>query len=295
MTTLRRYVTTDVFTDRPFGGNPLAVVLDAEGLDSAAMQTIAAEFNYSETSFVLPPQDLAHTAQVRIFTPAREMPFAGHPNLGTAFALAQDLAARGQPVPEHFVFEEIAGLVNVALRRRDGAVTGGELRAPQPLSLASALEPGAIAACLSLQPGDVVTAAHPPQVASVGVPFVLVEVAGLEALGRIRPNGTAWEVALPRDAAQSIYAYVRTGPGTLRSRMFTRQLYEDPATGSATATTGALLLHLSGDDSLELEVRQGVEMGRPSLLLVRARREDGQVKAWVGGDCVPMMAGTFRA
>ncbi len=291
----RRYVTADVFTNQAFGGNPLAVVLEAEGLDTAAMQAIAAEFNYSETSFVLPPADPAHTAQVRIFTPVREMPFAGHPNLGTAFVLAREMAARGEPVPETLAFEEIAGLVTIALRQEGEAVVGGELRAPQPLSLHAGLDAGAVAACLSLAPEDVAVAAHPPRVASVGVAFLLVELRSLEALGRIRPNASAWDAALPRDGARSIYAYVRDGEGRLRSRMFTRQLYEDPATGSATATTAALLLHLSGGEALSLEVRQGVEMGRPSLLLARARRGAEGITAWVGGNCVTMMEGRLYA
>ncbi len=102
----RRYVTADVFTDRMFGGNPLAVVLDAAGLSAGQMQAIASEFNYSETTFVLPPNDPAHTAWVRIFTPSREVPFAGHPNVGTAFVIAQDRAARGETAPDQFVFEE---------------------------------------------------------------------------------------------------------------------------------------------------------------------------------------------
>src|SRR3546814_5552663 len=110
-----RYVTADVFTGQAYGGNPLAVVLDAQGLDAAQMQRIAREFNYSETSFVLPPRDAAHTAWVRIFTPDREVPFAGHPNIGTAVVLARELGMTGRAVPDTFVFEEAAGLVRIAL------------------------------------------------------------------------------------------------------------------------------------------------------------------------------------
>src|SRR5271170_2400470 len=131
----RRYVTTDVFTDQMFGGNPLAVVLDAEDLSTTQMQAIALEFNYSETTFVLPPGDPAHTAKVRIFTPRTEVPFAGHPNIGTAFLLAREREARGEPVVDGFLFEEAAGLVPVRLIREGGDLVGAELRAPELLSV----------------------------------------------------------------------------------------------------------------------------------------------------------------
>src|SRR6201987_77696 len=125
----RRYVTVDVFTDRPFGGNPLAVVLDAEGLSTAQMQAIAREFNYSETTFVLPPRDAAHDAEVRIFTVNSEIPFAGHPNVGTAFVLA----TRAKSSPARLSFEEKAGLVPVEILSEGGKVSGAELTAPHPL------------------------------------------------------------------------------------------------------------------------------------------------------------------
>ena len=135
----RRYVTVDVFTDRPFGGNPLAVVLDAGGLSTAQMQAIASEFNYSETTFVLPPRDSAHDAQVRIFTVNNEIPFAGHPNVGTAFVLATQAS---KPVAR-FLFEEIAGLVPVDILKEDDNPVGAELTAPQPLKKLTSLLPRA--------------------------------------------------------------------------------------------------------------------------------------------------------
>lgn len=114
----RHYVTVDVFTDRMFGGNPVAVVLDAAGLSTGQMQAIATEFNYSETTFILPPKQPDHSAWVRIFTPSSEVPFAGHPNVGTAFALAKLMADRNDAIPEQFVFEEEAGLVPVTTTTR---------------------------------------------------------------------------------------------------------------------------------------------------------------------------------
>ncbi|WP_431285276.1 PhzF family phenazine biosynthesis protein [Humitalea sp. 24SJ18S-53] len=289
-----RYVTVDVFTAERFGGNPLAVLPEAEGLDGAQMQAIAREFNFSETSFVLPPRDPAHSAHVRIFTPQREMPFAGHPNIGTAMVLAWERLARGEAVPDPFLFEEVAGLVPVTVRLEQGAAVEARLRAPLPLSRHAVLDAAGVAACLSLHAGDVVTAAHAPQVVSVGAAFLVVELAGLDALGRIKPNPLAWDATLPRDGATSIYAYVRLPGDALRSRMFTRSLYEDPATGSATAAVAALLLDLSGREALALTVRQGVEMGRPSLLHATAWREAGGVAAGVAGGSVPVMEGRLR-
>ena len=180
----RRYITVDVFTDRAFGGNPLAVVLDAGGLSTAQMQAIATEFNYSETTFVLPPQDAGHDAQVRIFTVRSEIPFAGHPNVGTAFVLAT-LAAKP---PARLLFEERAGLVPVEILTAQGKVVGAELTAPQPLKKSSQVSAEQAASCLSLSAADVKTERHPPLVASVGLPFLMVEVASREALRRARPG-----------------------------------------------------------------------------------------------------------
>src|SRR6478736_3429843 len=168
----RRYITVDVFTDRAFGGNPLAVVLDAGGLSTAQMQAIASEFNYSETTFVLPPRDAAHDAQVRIFTVNREIPFAGHPNVGTAFVLAT-LAATP---PERLLFEEGAGLVPVEILKDAGSVVGAELTAPQPLRRLTSVSGEQAAACLSLSPAEIRTDRHAPQICSAGLPFLVVEV-----------------------------------------------------------------------------------------------------------------------
>src|SRR5215216_7506802 len=131
------YEVVDVFTTSRFGGNPLAVILDARGLADALMQQIAAEFGYSETSFVLPPADPQHTAQVRIFTPTTEVPFAGHPNVGTAFVLARRGSVFGQPIDARMCFEERAGLVDVAIVRTEGAITGAAITAPRPLEIGS--------------------------------------------------------------------------------------------------------------------------------------------------------------
>lgn len=296
----RRYITVDVFTDRAFGGNPLAVVLDAGGLSTAQMQAIATEFNYSETTFVLPPQDAAHDARVRIFTVNREIPFAGHPNVGTAFVLA----TRAATPPARLLFEEQAGLVPVEILSREGRVVGAELTAPQALTRSTLFSAEQAAACLSLSASDVKTDRHPPQIASVGLPFLMVELASREALQRARPDAAAFGKTLPTDDCDAVYFYTREVPENekpldLQARMFhpgSSGISEDPATGSATVAAAALLADLdrARDGELKLRIGQGVDMGRPSLLLTRVRKQGGAVvSAHVGGGCVQMMEGTF--
>ena len=220
----RRYRTVDVFTERMFGGNPLAVVLDAQELSAAQMQSIAAEFNYAESTFVLPARDPAHTAQVRIFTPRSEVPFAGHPNVGTAFVLAQLLAAEGKAVPERFEFEEGAGIVPVRILREGNAISGAELTAPEPLSRGATIAPSIAAACLMLPDSDIATAVHAPMVASVGLPFLIAELCSREALSQSRPDLTAHEQFLPGIGVDAIFAYVREKDegesGVLHARMY---------------------------------------------------------------------------
>ncbi|WP_088139798.1 PhzF family phenazine biosynthesis protein [Achromobacter xylosoxidans] len=293
-----RYVTADVFTSQAYGGNPLAVVFDAQGLSAAQMQRIAREFNYSETSFVLPPRDPAHTAWVRIFTPDREVPFAGHPNVGTAVVLAREMAASGLSVPDAFVFEEEAGLVRIALRTGARGVDAAELLAPQPLSRASEAPAAAVARALSLDPADIDTSAHAPQVASVGLIFLVVQLASRDALRRAVPDPAGYAALLPLDGAKSIYAYTtdtRPGEADVQARMFTGRMTEDPATGSATAAMTALRAALRGDGALRLRVEQGVDMGRASVLLAHAEPRADGVWAGVAGEAVVVMEGTLAA
>ena len=326
----RRYVTIDVFTDRTFGGNPLAVVLDAEGLTTPQMQSIATEFNYSETTFVLPPRDARHTAQVRIFTPRIEVPFAGHPNIGTAVVVAQELEAQAQAQaqaqnknknkntgmdmakgqgqgqgqgmePVHrFVFEEAAGLVFIDLLREGGTVVGAELTVPEALSVRASVSVDDAAACLSLASSEIGTTVHAPQVVSVGLPFLVTEVISRDALRRAKPDLKTHERVLPPIGTDSIFAYVRgTAAGALQARCFMPldATVEDPATGSATAATIALLATLHPERSGEhrWRVEQGVDMGRPSLLLGRTEKRDGVVAAVrVAGHAVPVMRGTLH-
>jgi trans-2,3-dihydro-3-hydroxyanthranilate isomerase len=289
-----RFVTVDVFTDRRFGGNPLAVFPDARGLSDADMQALAAEFNLSETTFVLPPEAPANTARVRIFNRTAEMPFAGHPNVGTGWVLAQEGRDRGGVL----LFEEIAGLVEVRVDRGGGgAATGATITAPQPLSLGPEMPAGLLAECVGLDPSEVVAAAHRPVVASVGNSFVVAEVGG-GALPRAVPDTARFRRAAAEFAALGpdrlpVYLYARDGGSRLRARMFSplSGTVEDAATGSAATPLAALLLSLTGEAEARYEIAQGAEMGRPSLLRAAARRAPDGIRATVGGDCVPVLRG----
>src|SRR5258707_189417 len=241
----RRYITVDVFTDRAFGGNPLAVVLDAGGLSTAQMQAIASEFNYSETTFVLPPTDRAHDAQVRIFTVRSEIPFAGHPNVGTAFVLA----TQADKPPGRLLFEEKAGLVPVEILTEQGRGVGAELTAPQPLNRLSHVQVAQAAACLSLSATEVRTDRHPPQIISVGLSFLVVELASRDALRRTKPDAAAFAKTFPCDDSDAVYLYTRDvpvgeKPCELQARMFhpgASGLSEDPPTRNAPPAGAALV------------------------------------------------------
>ena len=296
----RRYVIVDVFTDHIFGGNPLAVVLDAAGLTAQQMQAIAREFNYSETTYVFPPANASHTAHVRIFTPRREVPFAGHPTVGTAVVLARELRARGSPPIERFIFEEGAGLVPIRLLLAAVTVVGAEFTAPEPLSIRSTASVRDVAACLSLDATDIGVGTHPPQVISVGLPFLVAEITSREALHRAKPDPWAHGRVLPPLGTDSVFAYTRgMEAGELHARMFSPLdgIWEDPATGSAAAATIALLatLRTERDGEIAWHVEQGVDMGRPSSLLGRTEKRAGAVLAvHMAGRAVQVMHGLLQ-
>jgi trans-2,3-dihydro-3-hydroxyanthranilate isomerase len=289
------YVTLDVFTERAFGGNPLAVVLDARGLADAEMQTIAAEFNYSETTFLLPPEDPRHTARLRIFTVHDELPFAGHPNVGTGFVVAGLGSLFGRPIGDSLVFEEVAGLVPISILKEGDAVIGARLAAPRPLSRGRTIAPDVVAECAGLAAADIATARHPPEIASVGLPFLFAELGSRATLAKARPVAQAFARHLPILGVHAIHLSVREG-GTVFVRVFAdhRPIIEDPATGSANAALVALLADrmVDADAELALEIVQGVEMGRPSQLAATARKRAGKVEAaGIGGRCVAVMRG----
>jgi trans-2,3-dihydro-3-hydroxyanthranilate isomerase len=282
----------DVFTTERFGGNPLAVFPDARGLDGALMQRIAREFNLSETTFVLPPANPSHAAQVRIFTPMHELPFAGHPNVGTALVLAARMGAQ----PESMVFEEAAGLVRMAFDW-SGPAPRATLDAPQPLTLGETIPAEVIAGCVGLAAHDVLTGLHAPVVAGVGTFFVIAEVSP-DALARAAPDTAAMKRAMERYPVRPlgfpVHLHAAMGAGR-RTRMFAplSGVVEDPATGSANVALAALLLSLGDAAELQITLEQGVEMGRPSTLYAGARRAADGVRAWIGGSAVPVLRGTL--
>ena len=291
-----QYYICDVFTETRFGGNQLAVLPKAEGLSDDQMQKIAREFNFSETSFVFPPR-AGQTRQVRIFTPAREVPFAGHPNVGTAFVLAATGELGEIGGSSTIVFEEEAGLVSIDISASNGKVTSCELAAPQSLSLGKNISVEMAGSALSLSADDI--AAHPPQVASVGLPFVMVELNDRAALERAKITMSGFEAIQAEGIMPDIYLYTRVVDRfDIRARMFAplSGVPEDPATGSANCAIAGLLAHFDAKASgtFRWRIAQGVEMGRPSTLLARAEKTSGVVeKTWVGGSSVLVSEGTI--
>jgi trans-2,3-dihydro-3-hydroxyanthranilate isomerase len=297
-----QFQTVDVFTSNRFAGNPLAVILNAEGLSTRQMQAIAAEFNLAETTFVRPPKDVGHTAEVRIFTPRSEMPFAGHPNVGTAFVLARAGSCYGQPINgERVVFEEQAGLVPIEIIRDGGTVTGASLASPQPLSVGAEIATELVASACGVARDDIETGNHQPCIASCGAPFILAELKSRAALAAASPNGDVFRREVTKHPVVSILLYTQLEQGDvdIQARMFAPHLNipEDPATGSANVALIGLLAKLRPEPNLSLsrKIAQGVEMGRPSLLNAHAEKQDGTVTAtYIGGRCVPVMSGTIE-
>ena len=296
------YVTTDVFTSERFAGNPLAVIPDARGLSDEAMQKIATEFNYSEVTFVLPPENPENTARVRIFTPTKEIPFAGHPNVGTAFVLGRQAKIFGKAPGERLIFEEKAGLVNVQLVRTDNDISGAKIRAPGKLLVGEAVAADLIARCVQLEPASIRQETHAPTFASVGLAFAFAEVDSLETLGKARPNAAIFAEAATLHKEDktgfSLFLYTRSDdkPWHIRARMFAPldNVTEDPATGSASAALGAYLASLlpAADIEMQITVEQGVEMGRRSLIGLDIRKSEGIVTdVFLSGHCVSVMQG----
>jgi trans-2,3-dihydro-3-hydroxyanthranilate isomerase len=291
-----RYYICDVFTETRFGGNPLAVLPKAEGLSDHQMQQITREFNFSESAFVFPAKS-GHTRHVRIFTPGGEVPFAGHPNVGTAFVLASAGEFGEIDSSLTVTFEEKAGLVPVTIYGEQGAVVRCEVAAPQSLSLEKTIAAQLVASAVSLSREDILTDTHQPQVCSVGLPFVITELKDRPALERARISMSGFDALADMDITPSMHLYVRVSDGfDIRARMFAplSGVPEDPATGSASCALAGLLAHYKEkpNGSFAWRIAQGVEMGRPSTLLARAEKADGTVQAtWVGGSCVMVTEG----
>jgi trans-2,3-dihydro-3-hydroxyanthranilate isomerase len=263
------------------------------------MQQIAREFNFSETTFVF-PSEAGHTRRVRIFTPTAELPFAGHPNIGTAFVLATAGEFGTIDTSITVTFEEKAGLVPIDIRKHKGRPLWCELAAPESLSLGKTIAIETLASAVSLTPNDIVTKTHVPQVASVGLPFLLAELTDRDALGRARPNIEGLDALVAEGVPPDVHLYTYSADEfDIRARMFAPldNIPEDPATGSANCALAGLLTHYKEaiDGGFHWRIAQGVEMGRPSLLEARAEKRDGIVMAtWIGGACVLVSEGVLE-
>lgn len=296
----RKFAVYDVFSSDRLAGNPLAVVFEPEGLDDAAMQAIAGEFNLSETTFIWPPKDPKHRANVRIYTPMHELPFAGHPTVGSAIALTE---AAGGEVPALFVLEEKVGAVRCAVSHDDrGMFAAFDLpRLPQPVAFSA--EPAAIAAALGLNPQDIGFDNHTVTQYSGGVPYILVPVSGLDAAGRARLDTRLWmELTGPAEAlSPAAYVYCRDTIGkdnAFHARMFAGHIgiNEDPATGSAVASFAGAIMQFDQpvDGVWQYPIEQGVEMGRPSLIRLELDVKGGKLAgARIGGHAVKISEGTL--
>lgn len=297
----RRFVTLDVFTTRPHAGNPLAVVLDSDGLGTEAMQAIAREFNLSETVFVLPPADPAHRAAIRIFTPGQELPFAGHPTVGTAVLLALRDAAEGRE-SALLVLEEKVGSVACAVTCADARAGRATFTLPR---LPKELEPAAplplLAGALGLDRRDIGFGAHVPSVFSAGLGFTFVPVATRKALAAIRLDTSLWSQAIRPAGQENAYAYCRETAEAghhFHARMFAPGLgvAEDPATGSAVAAFAGAVMRFDqpGDGTHRFVIEQGYEMGRPSQIELTLTVAGGALaSATIGGGAVVMSEGAL--
>jgi trans-2,3-dihydro-3-hydroxyanthranilate isomerase len=297
----RRFVTLDVFTTRTHAGNPLAVVLDAEGLDTAAMQAIAREFNLSETVFVAPPEDAAHRASIRIFTPEQELPFAGHPTVGTAVLLALRDAAIGKG-SDVLVLQEKVGPVTCAVSvasPQQGRAVFTLPRLPQEIDPPGALP--LLAGALGLERREVGFGAHVPSVFSAGLGFTFVPVSTLAGVARVRIDTSLWAQAVKPAVNPSVFVYCRQTSETghhFHARMFAPAMgiAEDPATGSAVAAFAGAIMRFDqpGDGEHRFVIEQGYEMGRPSQISLELTVANGALaSARIGGSAVMVSEGVL--
>lgn len=297
----RRFATLDVFTTRPHAGNPLAVVLDSAGLDTAGMQAIAREFNLSETVFAAPPADPANCAAIRIFTPTRELPFAGHPTVGSAVLLALRRAAEGK-AGASLLLEEKVGLVACTVSTQ--SALAGRATFTLPRLPTEVDQPGALpllAGALGLDRREIGFDAHVPSVFSAGVGFTFVPVANLEAMARVRLDTSLWSQAMKPTDDPNAYLYCRQARDDghhYHARMFAPSMgiAEDPATGSAVAAFAGVIMRFDRpeDGEHKLVVEQGYEMGRPSQIELGLTIASGKlISARIGGAAVVVSEGTL--
>ncbi len=301
----RSYGIYDVFTDRKLAGNPLAVIFDGDGLGDAEMLSIAREMNLSETVFVCSSTNPAHSASLRIFTPGRELPFAGHPTVGTAIALAErNHAGNGGELDLVCVLEEKVGPVRCAVRLRQRQASFAEFDLPRKSQqIALPLDRLGIANALGLQPSELAFENHVVSLWSAGVPFLLIPVRDIGTAGRVEFDPQLWEKTVPfvDGALASAYLYCRGAvnhTAKFHARMFAAGMgiVEDPATGSAVAALSGAIHHFDRlpDGHHPIIVEQGVEMGRPSLIHLHIDVTNGEISnARIGGQAIRIASGTL--
>jgi trans-2,3-dihydro-3-hydroxyanthranilate isomerase len=296
----RRFITLDVFTRSRFSGNPLALVLDAQGLETAAMQTIAREFSHPETVFVLPPVNAAHKASLRIFTPAAELPFAGHPTVGAAVGLAR---LAGGAAAQSFVLEEKIGPVSCIAQAHDADSGRAEFQLPRlPADVGNVPDVRAMARALGLAESDI-GGDYPPARWSAGVAYTFVPVRSLTAVARARPDPATFEIVFGIGGPAMVYVMCTetAEPNRhLHARMFApgNGIPEDPATGSAVAAFAGLhaMHRRPADGEHRLAIEQGYEMGRPSLMNLTLTMVRGALTAAsIGGDAIVVTEGVIEA
>ncbi|HVJ77421.1 MAG TPA: PhzF family phenazine biosynthesis protein [Hyphomicrobium sp.] len=298
------YHILDVFTERPFGGNPLAVVLEADRLSSTEMQAIAREFNLSETVFVLEPTSAGHTARIRIFTPSRELAFAGHPTLGAAVLLAELRAPLLNGERDAIIaLEEEIGSVRVGVRLRAQAAAFGEFDAPKATNALERLsEPEEISAAVGLIPTEIGFENHKPTLLRGANTFAFVPVSNLEAMAKVKVAPLHWARAFTGRGVNGVYLYTRQSvrvQSAFHARMFAPDLGvpEDPATGSATAGFAHVIDEFDElpDGAHKRAIEQGIEMGRPSAIALTMTIARGKLETVrIGGHAIRVAEGTLK-
>ena len=297
------FYTVDVFSNKIFGGNPLAIFTNTDDISTDLMQSIASEVNYSETVFIQKPKNKDNTAKVKIFTPKNELPFAGHPNVGAGFLLScfPNLIP-GKYSKNKIVFEEIAGLVNVIPQYNGATVVGSKIEAPNKFHKLETVPTSAIQNCIETNEGSIITSNDPPVVAGVGLDFVIAEVQNKEILNNARCNISAFSEADKNfsygEDFFSLMIYYRGNQQNIFARVFAplSGIVEDAATGSACGALGALLASQNNDtnNKYNYKIHQGEMIGRPSLINVSILKEKGQIKrTYISGECVLVSKGNF--
>lgn len=301
----RRYAVLDVFTREKLAGNPLAVVLDSDGLDTSTMQSIAREFGLPETVFVQAAQRPNHTAKLRIFTPGRELDFAGHPTVGTAVLLAaRRFADLEKAIDAMIVVEENVGPVRCGVKLNPNGPHYAEFSVPKlsaPVSVDFG-DRGAISDAVGLSVADIGFENHRPSAWTCGAPFIFLPVAGLDAMQRAKPEVSRWKEAFGTQQRVGVFLYTREcvhHDSQIHARMFAPEsgIHEDPATGSAAAGLAGALLKFDDlpDGTDPYRIEQGLEMGRPSFMDLSIDVDGGVIKAErIGGYAVQVAEGELK-